>query len=350
MRLNHFDYFRAIAILIIVAGHNIYNVFDVDTTAEKLLVTLVQGGTALFVFISGFFFYHVFYPKFDYFKFMRKKILNVLMPYITMTSIAMASYMMLHARLDTYVPSVIAKTNGWYDLGKIYLSHLLFGTITAPYWYIPFIMILFALSPLFIRYIKLNLIARIGVNVAFLLLSMVIFRPSTAETPFHSVFYYTSVYLLGINYSMHQYECERIINGKAWLYGLLVILIAIVQVEYLDVVGVYEKSSMFSYQGINIMIIQKICMCLLLLSILQKYQYTNIQPLKQIAAASFSIYFLHEFVKEFILKIGFISWMHNINPVFIWLLLVFLVVLISYCLAYIIKTIFKSKSQWIVGW
>jgi probable poly-beta-1,6-N-acetyl-D-glucosamine export protein len=350
MRLNQFDYFRAIAILIIVAGHSIYNVFEVNTFAEKLLVTLVQGGTALFVFISGFFFHYVFYQTFNYKKFMRKKFLNVFVPYCTMTTVAMIVYCIFFDHLSAYVPRVIGETNGWYALSKLYINHLQYGTITAPYWYIPFIMMMFALSPFFVRYIKLEMILRIGINFVFLLISMVIFRPNSAEAPIHSVLYYTSVYLLGINYSIHQDRCELFLKGKAWMFALIVILLAIIQVEYLDVVGTYEKSNMLSYQGINIMIIQKIALCLLLLSVLQGYKNVENKQLKLIAAASFSIYFLHEFVKEFLLEIGFISAMQNTNKAIVWMMLVFLVVLISFALAYLIKKLCKSKSQLIVGW
>jgi len=54
MRLNSFDYFRAIAILIIVTGHS-YQPWVIDTFPEKIVGNLITGGTSLFVFISGFF-------------------------------------------------------------------------------------------------------------------------------------------------------------------------------------------------------------------------------------------------------------------------------------------------------
>jgi peptidoglycan/LPS O-acetylase OafA/YrhL len=55
MRLNYFDYFRAIAIIIIVAGHS-FSLWVIDTLPEKVLANIITGGTSLFVFISGFFF------------------------------------------------------------------------------------------------------------------------------------------------------------------------------------------------------------------------------------------------------------------------------------------------------
>jgi len=54
MRLVSFDYFRGVAILFIVAGHS-YGPWGINTLPEKILSNLITGGTALFVFISGFF-------------------------------------------------------------------------------------------------------------------------------------------------------------------------------------------------------------------------------------------------------------------------------------------------------
>lgn len=53
-RLVYFDYFRALAILLIILGH-CYNSWPRSHIWEATLVNLISGGTALFVFISGFF-------------------------------------------------------------------------------------------------------------------------------------------------------------------------------------------------------------------------------------------------------------------------------------------------------
>lgn len=55
MRLNYFDYFRAIAIVLIVAVHCI-TPWYINTLPEMVVGNLIAGGSALFVFISGFFF------------------------------------------------------------------------------------------------------------------------------------------------------------------------------------------------------------------------------------------------------------------------------------------------------
>ena len=76
MRLVSFDYFRGVAILFIVAGQS-FGTWPIDTFSEKVLTNIVYSGTALFVFISGFFFHHIFYKDFDMKIFMSKKAQNV---------------------------------------------------------------------------------------------------------------------------------------------------------------------------------------------------------------------------------------------------------------------------------
>lgn len=70
MRYAYFDYFRAIAIILVVAGHS-YGAWERDTTVEYALVVVITGATAPFVFISGFFFHEVFYKKFNYSNFLK---------------------------------------------------------------------------------------------------------------------------------------------------------------------------------------------------------------------------------------------------------------------------------------
>lgn len=88
MYLNSFNYFRGIAILLIVAGHS-YEIAGIDilnlSFFEKLAVNLISGGTTLFVFISGFLFHHIFLTKFEYSKFIKSKFQNVFVPYFFLT-------------------------------------------------------------------------------------------------------------------------------------------------------------------------------------------------------------------------------------------------------------------------
>ena len=61
------DSFRGVAILIIIAGHVISLAgLNSDAFPEKVAVSLFKGGTALFVFISGFLFHYLLTKGFSY--------------------------------------------------------------------------------------------------------------------------------------------------------------------------------------------------------------------------------------------------------------------------------------------
>ena len=93
MFLNSFNHYRAVAIVFIVAGHS-YDLAGVvvDTFIERFVANFLQGGAALFVFISGFLFYHIFYKRYTFRGFIKGKLINLLIPY----SILPITYYLLH--------------------------------------------------------------------------------------------------------------------------------------------------------------------------------------------------------------------------------------------------------------
>ena len=66
MFLSYIHSFRAVAILFIVAGHCVY-LFEWEAIRwqERLMKSLMQNGTVLFVFVAGFLFQHLSH-KFEY--------------------------------------------------------------------------------------------------------------------------------------------------------------------------------------------------------------------------------------------------------------------------------------------
>ena len=77
--LVYFDYFRAISIILIVMGHS-YGSWERDSVLDMSFTNLISGGTALFVFISGFFFHNVFNENYNYKAFVLKKCEGVFLP------------------------------------------------------------------------------------------------------------------------------------------------------------------------------------------------------------------------------------------------------------------------------
>lgn len=78
--LNYINVFRGLAILLIVAGHSM-QFGEVGSLTQKISVEVFAGGTALFIFISGFLFQHL-SGKYEFKNYMSKKWTNVILPFL----------------------------------------------------------------------------------------------------------------------------------------------------------------------------------------------------------------------------------------------------------------------------
>lgn len=78
--LNYINVFRGLAILLIVAGHSM-QFGEAGSFVQRLSVEVFAGGTALFIFISGFLFQHL-SGKYEFKNYMKKKWTNVIQPYL----------------------------------------------------------------------------------------------------------------------------------------------------------------------------------------------------------------------------------------------------------------------------
>ena len=224
MFLRYIHKFRGIAILFVVAGH-CYGLssWHIDTFAEKAFVTLISGGSVLFVFISGFLFHHVFFKKFHFRTFMTKKIQNVLTPYLLL-SIAPIIYLVFFkgAGMVPYSDYLFLHEDGiYYQYLRPIILYLWSGSFMTAYWYIPFIMIMFLMSPLFVAFIKLNPTTRILSFFIMLMIAVFIHRPVGNLYPLQSVVYFSPVYAYGILASIHWDAIYRYLKGKElYMLGL----------------------------------------------------------------------------------------------------------------------------------
>lgn len=334
MYLNSFDYFRAISIFIIVIGHS-YGIsgWVPDTLSGNVLKTYLSGGTTLFVFISGYLFHHVFYSKFNFKKFMRSKFKNVLMPYLILSFVPIA-YLSL------------TETIGIEGFVGSFIYYLLTGTFLTAYWYIPFIISIFLLSPLFIFYIKLSLMYKVIALLVLVAISMVIARPEGNVNVIQSIFYFSPAYLFGIICSIYSKALysHKMIAVVAFVISFI---LAYLQVYTHGVGGNYHKDA-FIYLGLDFMLLHKMALSVFLCTALNFNDKYELKWLKNIASASFSIFFLHPFVLFVWRKIfgdEFDSYgLINLLPFSI------LVFVISIGIAYIIKKILGKRSRQFIGW
>jgi len=210
--LNSFNYLRAIAIVMIVSGHSInLSGFKIDTIPEKVFANLILGGSHIFLFISGFLFHHIYFKDFSYQNFIKKKIRFVLFPYLFLSIIPILYYVVTSTgpHLNNYNSNI---HNIWSSYLYPIIWYLYTGKINFAYWYVLFIMVVFVLQPLFIKFIMLRPSKQIAILMLFYTLSIFIHRPNYNINLIQSVFFFTPVYLFGIFASIHR-EKSRMVIG-----------------------------------------------------------------------------------------------------------------------------------------
>lgn len=296
MFLNAFNHFRAIAIIFVVAGHSYglagLGFYAFDTLLERMAGYLITGATSLFVFISGFLFYRVYYPKYRFSAFIRIKLKKIVAPYLILGAIPVAIY--THLQSDQLGGLFLPDGPGLFNEYVVpALKYYWTGSFLTAYWYIPFIFITFLMAPLHRLFIRCPTGLQIGLILALSSVSLLLHRPYENLAVFQSVVYFTPVYLIGIFCAIHS---ERIYQ-TGWIseYLLLTSVLAIALLQAYNGNFLDLKSDAFE-AVIDLMFIQKLLLCLFLMLFLKHYETLHHPVINVLADTSFAIYFLHPIV------------------------------------------------------
>ena len=345
--LNSINYFRGIAIIIIVAAHSYgianWNVYRDPNVFEKFFYSLNLNGSVFFIFISGFLYNHIFFPRFNYKNFMLKKTKYVLIPYLVCSIVPILYAVFVDSKGTFLLDSLKDKPV------LAILWFLVTGRAVYAYWYIPMIMLVFAISP------AINFLIRskylIYTILGMIPISMIIHRPRLNINPLHSLVYFLPVYLLGIFTSVHQKKIYAFLKSSKVkiVILLLAISLGLVQILIFNITGNFSKS-FWSITLPDINLLQKILLCFLLMSVLDNYEDTDITTIKKTAETSFAIYFIHPFLLN-PLTILVRSWNLDFQGnLFTLILATIAVVTLSIAIAHFIKLIFKRNSRYLIGW
>ena len=340
--INSINYFRGIAIIFIVLGH-CYDLSQWDRTSDlaKIFYCSTLNGSVYFVFISGFLFHHIFYHRFEYKKFMIKKIKYVLTPYLCLSIIPIIFTIFLKNGGE-FLPDSLRS----HPLLAVFW-YLITGRISYAYWYIPMAMIIFAVSPAIIWLLESKYLFK--VTLSLLALSVIIHRPINNINTLHSFVYFLPVYLLGIYSSINKDKIYQYFKNKRLIALFIVILIAVVQVLVFQEYGNFHKE-FWSWSLPDINLLQKIILCWLFMSILDDYEDSEIKILNKTAQTSFAIYFIHPFLINFLFKLVTDFKINYSGNLFILLITTTIIILGSIAIAYIVKNIFKKDSRYLIGW
>lgn len=357
--LNSINYFRGIAIILIVMTHSYgvahWNVHHNASTFEKLFYSFNLNGSVFFVFISGYLYNHIFYPNFNYQKFLIKKAKFVLVPYL-ICSILPIIYTLFDRQNEWPLNFVFVNggrgflPDGLIDKPLLAAGwFLITGRAVYAYWFIPMIIIVFAISPLINYLIKFKHLPK--AILLLLPISMIIHRPVHNVNPLHSLVYFLPVYLLGIYSSINRQKILAYLNNyqsKLLLLGSAIALLFI-QVFALNASGNFNKS-FFSITIPDVNIIQKILLCFLFISVLDRLEKTDLKTLKKTAETSFAIYFIHPFWIRPLTRLPDRLGLGFQGNFFTLLVATFVMVICSIAVAQTIKLIFQKNSRYIIGW
>lgn len=301
-RVDYIEYFRGVAILLIIAGH----AFDLAWTRAgqehsldsvsvlSTLSALLTGGTFYFVFISGFLYRHVFYERMAYGDFMWKKAVQVGAPYLVLGSLlALLQMYSSGFHVTIFKDGAVLGENRYVDFAVLMTT----GQMMTAYWYIPFIFVVFLASPLFDRYIRLSLAWKVAILIMSLMVAFWVHRPYESLDPFHSFVYFTNIYLFGILFCEHREAWIAYLKRPTVLLMLAIAVLTVALAEniLLHKVGDLERTAADGWLplGFDLMILQKYLGILFFCGALARWGQFLGRPLTYLAEVSFGLYFMH---------------------------------------------------------
>lgn len=290
--LNYINVFRGLAILLIVMGHTM-QFGDKNTILHIIVCEIFCGGTALFMFISGFLFQHL-SSKFEYKNYLSKKWTNVILPYFfTAIPGILLCIFLPYAYKNSFV--------GMNPLLQIPI-HLSIGRVhNVPTWFIPMIVCFFLLSWSFLKLEKKNILYKL--LPIFFIITIFLQRgiaeyESTRDLShietyityikynLTGVLHFLSLYIFGM-YCSYNKAIINVFYNKRFLLLILMILTSATDIFL-----------MYKYQYSNYTI-SKIFLTMVVLGYLKHYDEIIISKKKLnsfldlIAKYSFGIFFVH---------------------------------------------------------
>ncbi len=227
-----------------------------------------------FLFISGFLFTHL-SANFNAVRYYKTKLLYVLLPYTLFSTLV---FVVKH-------PGAISSGDpSW--LGGL-AQTLWHGTAVGSYWYVPFVAVLFLVSPLLLR-----IPPKPFRWLCTLASPLPLLGTRTGDMTPPQFMYFFPVYLLGCLAATDYPAFVRFVRTHRWsLVGAVVLSSTVIAAlhtrsYYIGWINVTESS----------FYVQKISVCCLVLGALRRWEKHDIPLLGTIATYSFALYFTHPLV------------------------------------------------------
>jgi fucose 4-O-acetylase-like acetyltransferase len=357
-RVAYIEYLRGLAIVLIVCGHTYAlawgDFVDEDPRTKvswlNVVPAIITGGTAYFVFISGFLYRHVFFGRVSYGDFLRRKALVVGLPYLVLAMPLALAAMSLGAFTMT-----AAKGGGTYDRSTFldFLVLVSTGRMIAAYWYIPFIFVGFLASPLFDRFIGQPRRWRAAVLAASIGLALWVARPAGNLSPVHSVLYFANLYLFGIVFCEHREAIMRFLARPVVIAALFVMLFAIAatQAMVLQSPGNLERlpTDGWGPVGFDLMLVQKYVGILAFCAALSRWGDMLAGPLTFLADHSFGLFFTHGVAIAILMRMPVRDSLHVGEPMADLAICSLFVFTLSMAMVMVVRRMTGTYSRYVIG-
>ena len=336
--LKNVHNFRAFAIIGVLGAHSLHNFeWPENSLVFISLDTLFNQSTIWFAFIAGFLFQHL-SSNYSTTTYYRKKIVNVITPYLICSIPALVS------SLTWYSQDVPPGFDNLAIYEKVFVF-LVTGKHLAPYWYIPTITLIFLLAPLLI-YIDRRPYLYVTI-IPSIIISGILGRDGFLEfanlTSYYSsvakALYLLAPYMLGMLASKYYNVTKNFVDKNFIILLLLSVLFYFLEIIY------YHQTTYYIF-------IFKMVSSLLILNMLDvNFKFLQ-KHINDIADFSFSFFFIHGyFLASF--KILLIDILHfNSLPngnIFIYLIFLLLNILLCLYTSAFIKSKLGKKSRYIIG-
>lgn len=333
--LNYINYYRGWVIVLIVALHCAHRWLDKDGSYYPYVSAFLDHSTNLFLFISGFLFEFLLYKKYTYKTFMMKKVHRLLVPY-------------LFWALPICLVLFVYKGFDW-----IYLAFtMLTGTkhYNGAHWYIPFILLIFVMSPLYVYLYKKKILYPI-VLPFFLIITI------CSDRQWRSVFYseltiisLISMFFLGMLLSHYR----KIIIEKYYKYDWILFFLGFFVCFYqgyfhpknpLKLLDAFREFFTNGNIIINYYAVNKVIFSIAYLFFFYRIglRFKRIVILDKLAHYSFGIYFVH-FYFIYILKWILDNHYHYQKGIPLFVLSTLLVIILSTSLIYCLRQVKYTRN------
>lgn len=340
------EFMRAFAILLVVLMHipiNINSTTGLIHEVNIMTLILIQNGTVVFLFISGYLFYML-NKNLNYREYLSKKFKYVISPFVIMV---LFLFLLEVFKSYQHLPDYLAflSSNPLLLLGVTFVVP---SWLATPLWFIPVMSIYYILAPI-ARWIFQQDKYDIFITVFFLIVTAFTARPENNANPILSFIHFTGVYLFGC--LACKYE-DTITSPKATLFAFVVFLVTLYK-GYSD----YHLHATFSFEYLianhiltpNWNVIQKISLCIIVFSVSKTFYTRSNKFIKMMADYSFGIFFIHILILKVFGKVMVLLFSSPLTSHVFTLISGVIVLLATFCCVYLMKKVLRGKSKLIIG-